>query len=148
MADFVASMAVMLASSPEAIEGRYFLLFRIYDVFHKDVLERAPLKHILFIAYPDMESSELNAAVNSFFGKSSVLAYEAFRTRLTACTISKRAVGTLLTEWFYIICNHITDEPEPELVALEQRYNPERGLRKVSRHCNDRMVLYEWAGLG
>ncbi len=141
----------MLSSSPEATEGRYFLLFRIYDVFQKDSLERASLKRILFIAYPNIERSELNAAVDAFFGKSSALVYEEFRMRLSACTISKRAVGGLLTNWFYTICDHLMDEPEPELVALEQRYNPERGLRKVSGYWNDIMIFgmgwVDWAEL-
>ncbi len=135
--DFAASMAVMLSSSPEAAEGRYLLLFRMYDVFQGGTLERATLKRVLLIAYPDIESYELTGAVDEFFGNSSVLAYEEFSARLSACTISKRAVGELLTGWFYTICNHLMDEPEPELVALEQRYNPERGLRKVSVYWND-----------
>ncbi len=143
--DFVASMAVMLSFSPEATEGRYFLLFRIYDVFHRDSLERASLKRILHIAYPEIKSSELNDAVDAFFGKSSALVYEEFRMRLYAYTNSKRTIGDLLTNWFYTICDHLMDEPAPELIAMEQRYNQERGLRKVSGCWNNIMIF--WNGL-
>ncbi len=140
-ANFAASMAVMLCSSPEAIEGRYVLLFRIYDIFCGGTLERASLKRVLSIAYPDVARSELTGAIDDFFGKSSVLEYEEFRWRLSACTISKRHVGKLLTGWFYTICNHLMDEPDPELVALEQRYNSERDLWKVGVYWNDRIIL-------
>lgn len=37
-----------------------------------------------------------------------------------------------LLQWFRVLCTRILEEPHPAVVALEQRYNPERDLNKVS----------------
>lgn len=36
-----------------------------------------------------------------------------------------------LLQWFRVLCTRILEEPHPAVVALEQRYNPERDLNKV-----------------
>lgn len=36
-----------------------------------------------------------------------------------------------LLQWFRVLCTRILEEPHPDVVALEQRYNPERDLNKV-----------------
>lgn len=36
-----------------------------------------------------------------------------------------------LLQWFRVLCTRILEEPHPAMVALEQRYNPERDLNKV-----------------
>ena len=36
-----------------------------------------------------------------------------------------------LLQWFRALCTRILHEPDPAVVALEQRYNPDRDLNKV-----------------
>lgn len=38
-----------------------------------------------------------------------------------------------LLQWFRVLCTRMLEEPDPAVVALEQRYNPERDLNKVWR---------------
>lgn len=38
-----------------------------------------------------------------------------------------------LLQWFRVLCTLILEEAHPAVVALEQRYNPERDLPKVRR---------------
>lgn len=42
-------------------------------------------------------------------------------------------VAEPLLKWFRVLCKRILEEPHPAVVALEQRYNPERDLNKVRR---------------
>lgn len=36
-----------------------------------------------------------------------------------------------LLQWFRALCTRILFEPDPAVVALEQKYNPDRDLNKV-----------------
>lgn len=60
---------------------------------------------------------------------------EEFITRLKPVVDYRGSAGTAqaepLLQWFRVLCTRMLEEPDPAVVALEQRYNPERDLNKV-----------------
>lgn len=60
---------------------------------------------------------------------------EEFIDRLTPTVLVRgtaaAAAAEPLLRWFRTLCTRILDEPHPDVVALEQKYNPERDLNKV-----------------
>lgn len=61
---------------------------------------------------------------------------EEFIERLTPVVVQRgtpaAASAEPLLRWFRTLCTRILEEPYPDVVILEQKYNPQRELNRVS----------------
>jgi ubiquitin C-terminal hydrolase/Ca2+-binding EF-hand superfamily protein len=129
--DFLCGMAVMLTDSPEALEARYMLLFRIYDGRNRGATDLDVVRHTLVVAYAQEDLSLIDSTVDELFQDRQSLDMHEFRLRMAE--IAQSRSGALLTRWFRTVCASLLEEPATALVTLEQKYNPERGLQRVAR---------------
>eukprot|EP00752_Nemacystus_decipiens_P010349 g9219.t1 len=133
--EFVCAVAVMhRGTAPEQLR----MLFEVYDIRRATYIEIEHVRRLLDHVYGSPHSKAIDQALAWLFRVSSredEMDAEEFIARLTPVVdyrgTAAAAQAEPLLQWFRVLCTRILEEPHPAVVALEQRYNPERDLNKV-----------------
>ncbi|CAN0470706.1 unnamed protein product, partial [Ectocarpus sp. 12 AP-2014] len=133
--EFVCAVAVMhRGTAPEQLR----MLFEVYDIRRATFIEIDHVRRLLDHIYGSAHSETVDQALAWLFRVSSredEMDADEFIARLTPVVdfrgTAAAAQAEPLLQWFRVLCTRILEEPHPAVVALEQRYNPERDLNKV-----------------
>ncbi|CAN0067732.1 unnamed protein product, partial [Sphacelaria rigidula] len=135
--EFMCAVAVMhRGSAPEQLR----MLFEVYDVRRATYIELVHVRRLLDAIYGPDHTKAVDVALSWLFRAASrddEMEVGEFIDRLTPTVVLRgtpaSASAEPLLRWFRTLCTRILEEPHPAVVKLEQRYNPDRGLREVQR---------------
>ncbi|CAM9683984.1 unnamed protein product, partial [Ectocarpus sp. 13 AM-2016] len=133
--EFVCAVAVMhRGTAPEQLR----MLFEVYDIRRATFIEIDHVRRLLDHIYGSAHSETVDQALAWLFrvaSREDEMDADEFIARLTPVVdfrgTAAAAQAEPLLQWFRVLCTRILEEPHPAVVALEQRYNPERDLNKV-----------------